>query len=227
MKTILQPNDVIHYTGISEHFPTCDLRTIMQIEYAEFRTCLGLGFYETLKNDLVNYNAAEFDPNTTYSEGSTVQWYGIVYKALQESTQFTPDNTEYWELAPKFNQSYYQDLWCMFLAPFLSWQLIRSRLPFIWRQVKAEGIVKIFGNTFESAGIKEFQVLHAAVAKEADMTFDNMDSYMKSASHTYFNTYIKIGKACCGECGHLPDKCTCRKEEQCSRKNTGYGYHFG
>lgn len=223
MKTILTPQEVIYFSGISEQFPVCDLRTIHQIEYAEFRTCLGNAFYVTLKNDLVKYSPNEYNGATGYVIDGIVKYRGLIYKAIQNSTGIPPSNHEYWELAPKFTTECYETLWCTFLAPYLAWQVIRSRLPFIWRQVKSEGIVAIFGGTFQAANIKEFQVLHQAVAAEAQMTFDNMDHYLKSDESGCFGKYLGNATECCPECGE--ETCTCNNS--CSQKSTGYGYNFG
>ena len=225
--TLLTPGEIIHYTGISKDFPRCSLRTISMVEYHEFRTCLGIAFYEELKEAKIDYSdAVQYANGTAYNVDDVVSYEGILYKNIKASTGKIPKDDEYWILAPKFNKECFEELWCNYLAEYLSWRVIFDRIPFISTQIKAEGLVKIFGNTFQAAGSKDFETISKAILRSAERTWGNMNHFIKHHNDDgCFDLYKEIAVGCCSECGELNEECDCDDCED--SQSDGYDYAIG
>lgn len=224
-RTLLAPSEVITYTLISKEFPRCELRTIFGVEIYEFRECLGQAFYDLLQSKKIDYSTAkEYNNATMYSEGDVVISGGVYRKSINGSTGISPENYEYWTQAPKFSEPCLERLWCLFLAEFLSWKVVFDTLPFAATKIKAEGLVKIFGATFASAGYKDYETISKAILRASERAFSNMDSYIrKNNKDGCYDLYKGLAIGCCGECGNII--CDCNNCEEI--QNAGYGYSFG
>ena len=227
--TILKSSEIIEFLGLDSSFPKCSLRSIFTTEYYEFTECLGTAFYDKLKEDMVKYDCIKYDNDKTYQEGDTVNWKGIVKIAIQETQGNLPDNIEFWEDAPKFKTPCYETLWCLFLGEYLSWQVLKTRLPFISNQITGNGVVKLAKDSkLTPADFKDLRCLDIAINREIEKTFKNMHHYMKhNNSGGCYGWYKGVATKCCGGCGCAPVECTC--EDSCleAKENSGYDYNFG
>lgn len=220
MKTLLLPDEVVNFTPISIQFPRCDLRTLYGIEFNEGLNCLGMHFYNELLGDLVDYSGVlPYAQATSYNTGDLVAYKGVIYTALEDSLQgIIPTTINKWEPAPKFNKECFEKLWCNHLGEYLSWVVIRNRLPFISTQVTAEGLVKKIGEHFEAASDKDFHTVQKAVIAQVDRAFTNMHAYImaNNGNHCYDKYKGIIEQSDCG------DNVDCKEA-----KKGNYAYRIG
>lgn len=163
------------------------MRTILQVELHEFRTCLGDDFYDVLKEDEVDYSAAVAYTSKEYAEGELAIYEGWIYKAL-EATSTLPSDTSKWVLAPKFTTSCYESLWCLFLGEYLSLNVVMNRLPFLRAQISGKGINTNYTDHSNPASDKSYETLQKAIAQNIAMTFENMDKWMRDHDANEENT---------------------------------------
>lgn len=219
LKTLLQPSDIVKFTIVSPHFPTCDLRTLYGIEFFEGLNCLGKEFYQQLLGDLNDYSAVLPYSNTqTYNTDDLVAYKGVIYVALVDAlTGVIPTTVEKWDTAPRFATQCFEDLFCLFLGEYLSWVVIRNRLPFVATKITAEGVVKVMGENFAAAGDKDFHTLQKAVIAQVDRAYYNLHSYiMANETNECYKNYKSILEA---------DGC---KGADCIEQKAGnYAYRIG
>lgn len=199
-QTLLQASEIIKFVSIASTFPPCDLKNIVKIEIKEFRDCLGSEFYKYLKSNLVDYSAAvNFESSTTYNEGDVVIYKGFLYKAL-EATNEIPVNCEKWVLAPKFNSDCLELLWCDYLGEYLSWCILKNRLPYIVIKIDGLGAQKNFSNNSKPADDKDIQHLARSIDRDISIAFENMDSFIKENPSCYL-LYKGLDEHACKKCG--------------------------
>ena len=206
--SLLHPSEVNHYVDIDRDFPVCKLKFILAIERHAFLANLGKEFYTVLRDAKVDYSTVqEYKNDTAYAVGAKVVYKGIVYINIEASTGVPPSNYVNWELAPKFEGDCYNEFWCEYLAPYLSWLVVRDKLPVLLVQLKSEGLVKIFGNNFNAAGAKDYYIYQKHVVRKLDEAFDLLDDYCKTehmkSNNNCFATYKGNEETSCGEPGHI------------------------
>ena len=192
MTTLLSPSEIKNYTGVDLRINPCNFRDIYNIEYAEARQRLGLEFYEDLTNALADYSAEpEYVAATTYAIDDVVKYQGIYYKALVENTGITPTVAGRWEVADKFTgacAAVYNELWCNYLAPYLSNLVLAQRLPYIWTQIKDIGVTETDDNTDG----KKYDRLQAAINRDKERAWNNLSYYLaleENADNTCFANF--------------------------------------
>lgn len=227
MKSILEEWEILEFTGLPDTFPKCRISSIFSTEYSEFTKCLGADFYKKVKECLINYDCTNYDNEKAYVKDDTVAWNGVIKIALQDTTGNIPDHSTYWGLAPKFSCKCIEMIWCTFLGEFIAWSVVRMNLPFMFRQFGANGLVKKLGPKFEGVDIKDFHTMQAAVMREIEQSFSNLDHYMTNNNEDgCFDDYKGNQKGCGCHCGCEDPKCNC--EEDCIEiKESGYGYEVG
>lgn len=229
IRSILEEREILAFTGLPSTFPKCRISSIMATEFAEMNKCIGQAFYDKMKACVAKYDCEKYDNEKTYSENDTVVWNGVIKIALKENTGVIPDDVNGWGDAPKFKPECkcIETLWCNFLGPFIAWSVVRMNLPFMFRQFSANGIIKAIGSKFEAADIKDFHTVQAAVSREVEQSFLNLDMFIKANNQDgCYDLYKGIAKGCCGECGCLDEVCGC--EENCAEiKESDYGYEIG
>lgn len=225
--TLLRPSEIVYYSGISKEFPLCSFRTLFSVEEYEFNECLGIAFYDVLLNDLVEYsNVSAYNNNSFYVIGSTVLRDGVIYISIQDTQGNLPSNPEFWELAPKFTTDCYNELWCKYLAEYLSLRVIFDRIPHIHNQIKATGIIRLKGDSFETVGDTGVNSLQKSVLRSIERVFGNMHKYMsRNNENGCFDLYKGLAISCCGECGETKEQCSC--DDCLDSTKDGYEYNFG
>lgn len=224
MTTLLKSNDINVFVNIPDaDLPPCDLKSILQVELREFRNCLGSLFYETLKKDQVDYSAATAYTAKEYQIGEVAIYQGTIYEATAAS-ETLPTDVNNWTKAPKFGTQCYEDLWCLFLGEFLSWSVVRNRIPFLRAKISGQGINTHFGDHFNAASDKSYVTLQKAIDNNIAMAFENMDQWMRQHddAETCFGQYKGIATDCCS-CGCSEKNSGCSCESSCvsakKRKN--------
>ena len=228
-QTLLTPSDVLSFTKASKEFPLCELNAIFEMEFCEFTQCLGKAFYDQLLSDLHQYECQIYDDDTAYNAGDVVAFGGVFKVAIADTTGNTPDNVAFWANAPRFQTACFEDLWCKFLGPYLSWTMIRDQLPFVSIKIAAAGLTKTVGQTFEAANTKEYQRVEQSVLARRERAFTNLDFFMKKNNDAgCFDNYKAIANTCCGECGCTEEDCDCACDDVCvDEKSEGYAYRVG
>ena len=189
MTSLLSSSEVIHFSGISRDFPPCDFRLLYNVELTEFRRCLGLEFYTDLQNDRVDYSGeADWQHGVTYNQNAIVVKNGVPYVSLENSNQSEPPSPK-WEIAPKFTTECYNDLWCLFLGEYLSWNAIKDKFAFVQYNLSGEGIQLVNTRAGRSADVSEFKIYGASVDKKIEDLYNNMDHYLKNNCEEEFKNY--------------------------------------
>lgn len=230
-KTLLRPHEVVYYSGISKEFPTCDLRMLASVEEHEFNECLGAAFYDVLKEDLIDYSGtSQYNNSTVYSIGSVVIYSGIIYISTAETLGNVPTNPAFWELAPKFETECYNELWCRYLAEYLSLRVIFDRIPYIHNQIKASGVVRLKGDSFDTVDTRGLETLQKGILRSIERVFSNMDKWMRKQYDILpdlgcFDLYKGLAVSCCDKCGEKEEICKCT---ECDKSmQDGFTYSFG
>lgn len=230
LKPVLQEWEVLAFTGLPKEFPKCRIGSIFSTEYAEFVKCLGSAFYEHIKNCLAVYDCVPFDNTKAYEIGDVVAWNGVLKIAIKGGVGNLPDSREYWETAPRFKADCecLEVIWCNFLGEYLAWAVVRDNLAFMFRNFSPQGIVKALGAKFEAVDLKDFHTIQAAVSREKEKAFINLDHYMQNNNKDgCFDLYKGIAKGCCGDCGCVPDVCGCEDNDCVETNESDYGYQVG
>ena len=202
---ILTPQEVIKYTNLGADFPSCDIGDISTIVLDVFRKKLGSDFYAYILEGLADYTYTNYIEGAQYQKDDVVTYNGILWQATQITTDIA-GNPNSWELAPKFTNSCLNDLWCDYLAKYLSWA-VRSRKTTFWfyaSKVTVDGFVK------NASSEKMLDRLIKATEIEENSAFWALDAYLKENKNTCgFDSYIgNIECDCNSDCGC--EKTTCK-----------------
>lgn len=196
-QTLLNQFEIIKYTGIRQDTPLCAFNLIFQIEYKEFRKCLGISFYEELKEDLITHVYTTFKSGTNYTVGQKVTFQGVIYEAINATTQ-APIYATDWKEVKKFNKECFNKLWCNFLATYLAWRVLREHQPYL------ESLIG------EEKGKAQYDREIVAIDNSANNTLNNLVFWVKSKNtEGCFDKMKSIANTCCGGCGCEVAECSC------------------
>jgi len=151
MKTMLRKAEAIRLSNVpKKEMPACDVQDIFQVEQTERRNCLGKDLYDEMLEDLVDYSEKdEFVKGTTYNMDDVVLYNGCYYVVVVASTTQEPSKKSDWDLAPKFNDSDFEELWCSFLGRYFSLIVIRDTIQPQTTQLTGGGLIKVNGENFQ------------------------------------------------------------------------------
>jgi hypothetical protein len=178
-QTILTEAEAIRHSKIPRgEFPACDVADIFQVERTERRKTFGEAFFDAIEADVVDYaSATEFAKGTVYSPDDVVSYRGAYYTATAGTTSEPSDRTN-WDLAPKMTDPDFQDLWCFFMARYLSLLVIRDTIQPQTNQLTGAGVININGENFSQAKpetvVTSFHYIDAQVRR----TYDNMVAWI-------------------------------------------------
>jgi hypothetical protein len=196
-QTLLNQFEIIKYTGIRQDTALCAFNLIFQIEYKEFRKCLGIAFYEELKADLITHVYTTFKSGTNYAIGQKVTFQGVIYEAINATTQ-APSYAADWKEVKKFNKECFNELWCNFLATYLAWRVLREHQPYL------ESLIG------EEKGKAQYDREIVAIDNSANNTLNNLVFWVKSKNtEGCFDKMKFIANTCCGGCGCEVAECSC------------------
>ena len=223
-KTLLRSSEVKSLTNISDFIPTCTMQDIRSRELIEFRNCIGIGLYNLLLADLMDYsNTAKYDAATAYEVNDTVVYSDNPYICIQNSTGNTPANLEYWQPAPKFDNSDYNNLFYEgSLGRYLSFSVLQNTAPFWATQFKAQGLVLPAGDGYNAADSKAVERVLKAVGVNYADAYDNLQWWINENNlNSIFDSADKIIKSKC-ECGKsCGGSCLVNKRQRVSNSTWG------
>ena len=212
MKTLIQPRDVPKYTSMQLPGNPCTFREIFHIEMYEFRHSLGDAYRKTLLAAMVDYTGTDlYDDQTTYNEGDLVTYWINeslqVYRALT-TTDAIPTTVDDWELAPIFEdgdcQAKYNELYCDYLAPYLSYCVLIKKLPSLVAIISDKGVLQFNGLSYQPADQSSVASLKAALESERLMIYSNMVAYLKADKTNACFSGIDFGTSTdCDGCGSV------------------------
>lgn len=228
IQTLLREREAIILSRIPKHdFPPADIADIFNIEMAERRNCLGEDFYDALLADLVDYSAVEsFVKGTAYTTGQVVEYKGIYYKAVS-NTSNEPTVATDWDYAPKFTTAIYEEFWCKFLGRYLALIAVRNSMAPTARKLTGAGVIKVEGDNFTSAKDNEIVGLYNHTDALITLVYDNLHSWVlekKEGGETAFDTYKRILEdessctLCQNESQYYEISGECTNESGCTKK---------
>jgi hypothetical protein len=235
LKPLLTTQEVLTHSQVLPNFTNCSLTSLFNIEFAEFKNCFGKRFYEDMQLDLVDYSsAAEYVSLQNYAAGDVVKYAGTCYIATIPTTAIPTTITD-WELAKKFTKDCYNELWCHFLAEYLSLVVVKVRLPFLLLNLKPEGLVRFHGNSYENEQGKDKESDEKRLSRALDgailLLLNNIEEYVKDKKkNDTDNCYANWKAEECEEttCGDVPTcGCGCGSHDKCLRKKIKSNYVFG
>jgi len=210
MKTLIQPRDVPKYTSMQLPGNPCTFREIFHIEVYEFRHSLGDAYRKTLLAAMADYSSAVlYNDETTYNEGDLVSYWINeslqVYRALT-TTDAIPTTVDDWELAPIFEdgncQAKYNELYCDYLAPYLSYCVLIKKLPSLVAIISDKGVLQFNGLSYQPADQSSVASLKAALESERLMIYSNMVAWLKADQDNACFSGIDFGTSeDCDGCG--------------------------
>ncbi|HOY19678.1 MAG TPA: hypothetical protein PLC89_20365 [Haliscomenobacter sp.] len=188
----------------------CTFREIFHIEMYEFRHSLGDAYRKTLLAAMVDYTGTDlYDDQTTYNEGDLVMYWINeslqVYRALT-TTDAIPTTVDDWELAPIFEdgdcQAKYNELYCDYLAPYLSYCVLIKKLPSLVAIISDKGVLQFNGLSYQPADQSSVASLKAALESERLMIYSNMVAWLKADQDNACFSGIDFGTSeDCDGCG--------------------------
>lgn len=198
VQTLISPTEVVQLSNVDTNFAVCSFRTIYNIELYVFRKYLCKGFYDALVDDLIDRTGTlVYDDSTAYIAGNVVEWRGTYYEALAPTTGNRPSVSAFWEVADKFNQAAYNDLWNKHLAEYLSLSVLKHQLPFVMNKIKDEGVLKFDGVTFQAVDSSDEERLFDGVDSRLGIVFNNLDNFLlENDDNTLYSEYKGIKGQC-------------------------------
>lgn len=213
--------DIITYGALSPDFYKVPTRALFRTEQYLFNKYIGKDLYTDMRNALADYSsAATYDNTTAYTISTVVKYNGIYYKCKSPSTGNIPTDTTYWELAPRFTNIHYEELWCLYLAEYITWRVLADQLPTIVTELGASGATKAFGAHFRPADDSAVRDLQKAYFKRAQETWYNMEYYIFSHAEaaSVFKNFKPILDSGTSDYTKLEPK---------SANDSNYGYSVG
>lgn len=252
-KELITNGEVIGFIPfLSTGFQVCNVAEAGAMIRAEFNDCLGMAFYDLLISQLNCYDYEKYNPETTYNEGDVVGYKGVIYVNVKPSTNVIPSQNDCWKLAPKFKEGEcvtvdetigydkngepiiketevctcdYNDFFCDYLGPYLSYVILRNRLPIIRVRITNDGIMTSNSQSLTSASKDAYSTLRISIDDTISCLFDDMVRYMKENPEC-FGLFKGIATDCCGGCGCLEESCKC--PDDCSEvKANANEYEIG
>ncbi len=195
MRTLLSKQEAVIRSELGAKFPQCELSDIFQTEEWEFRNCLGLELYDKMLDAMVDYCNVPAWVSQNYSIGVVVRNAGTFWISKRGGTNTEPlIENEYWSLAPKFDSTadcgcdpeadvkcgvLYNDIWCRYLARYLSLKLAKITIPRVAINATGNGVVRATGNGMIPADANEIKYLIQGIETQAIQVFDNMMAWIK------------------------------------------------
>ncbi len=185
MTTLITAYEVVRNSPVRFDYPTATICTaIKNKELSLFRECLGSGFYQELIDDLIPYsNVPEYDVTGNYIINDIVFYDGALFKSLiAQSPPHALEDDLAWDIAPKFTNIWYQQLWEDYLRYYLAYMIIHSTINYSTYQAGSFGLVLIKNYTEQgqsTVGMKEMWNWKANIKADAIDFFENMKDFIK------------------------------------------------
>lgn len=206
MKTIIKPRDVVEYGNMTLPGNACTFRQLFNIEVFEFRHSLGDAFRLVLLDQLEDYSSALiYKANQSYSTGDVVKFQvdeGLqYYKAKVNVTpNQIPTDADKWEVAQRFKagdcQSKYEELFCDYLAEWLSLSVMIKRLPFLFNSITDKGALQYDGISYNPSNRQGQLSLFHALETQRSIVFSNMVAWLLARKDDVCFSTINFDQAC-------------------------------
>lgn len=184
--TILQITDIPKYVPIKVPASLCSFRELSAIEQIAAISCLGRELYEAIIAAKVDYTGTpEYAAGVTYNVGDVVTFRGILKRAKVQTTAI-PDDVTAWEFAPTFEgvcSTFFNDFYCDYYAPWMSYVVLSKRLIYIAAQVGDTGIS--FGDTnYNTTNKGIYDSLERAINRDAEAAYLLLEDYLTRTATT-------------------------------------------
>lgn len=145
-----------HSLVFNRYISDCSVQTICAFEELLFLDCIGVDFYNELKNDVIDYSGAQlFSDEVNYSTGDVVIYKDVLYVSKVDNNDSNINDKEKWDFAPKFNSDCFNTVWCRYLVYILSAYSAIKTLQQKVVMVTDKGIVRENGSQFDKATLTE------------------------------------------------------------------------
>jgi hypothetical protein len=164
----------------------------LQEEEALFRVWLGMDFYAEMIAALVDYSAvSSFLENTAYSIDDVREFNGQYFKCIQDTTgaEF-PNNSAFWEMAPKFSNTNLEFLWNRYLKTVISWTIYHSGVIYEAIRVTQLGVQRYGENeSFKNrpASARELSAFKQEIGVDVNRYLQNMHRYLIDNAASFSN----------------------------------------
>lgn len=206
MKTIIRPRDVVELANMTLPGNACTFRQLFNIEVFEFRHSLGTGFRLALLDQLEDYSSALiYKANLAYAAGDVVK-YQVgealeYYKAkVNVTANQIPTDADKWMIAPRFKDSACQDafteLYCDYLAEWLSLSVMIKRLPFLFNSITDKGVLQYDGLSYNASNRQGQLSLFHALDTNRSIVFSNMVAWLLAKKDDACFSTINFSQAC-------------------------------
>lgn len=141
--SLITTNEVIKHSFAERNFPPDKVSRLLEIVENRFmRNCFGVEFYDTLKDDVVDWsNVTEWTAGS-YSIGDLRFWEDDIYESTHNTNTEEPSLVATkWKEADKFDTAEYNNLYKIYLRPILANEIVRIAVPLETVKFTAKGAV--------------------------------------------------------------------------------------
>lgn len=229
-KTLLLPYELIAVGGakvLSGAEPQYFCVPISTEEETLFSCYFGMGFYDELKADLIDYAplAIPFEPNVSYGVGDIILFDGYYKRVVQTTTGIeTPDNSLYFDTPPKFNSTEYQNLWDDYLKVIIAYQVIAENSAASITQMSDTGLRVAKGETFEAPTQGQINIFVLDAQKTVRKKIRLMENYILARISLY-PSFEFLRSTCEEKCGHCHVCNTSQTRLGYGQKTTNFSYN--
>lgn len=191
-----------------------------------FSCYFGMGFYDELKADLIDYTplAIPFQSGVSYGVGDIVLFDGYYKRVVITTTGAeTPDNSLYFDTPPKFNSTEYQNLWDNYLKVIIAYQVIAETAGASITQMSDTGLRVAKGENFEAPTQGQINIFVVDAQKTVRKKIRLMESYI-SARISLYPTFQFLRNTCEEKCGHCHVCNTSQTRLGYGHKTTNFSY---
>lgn len=213
-KKVLLTGDMIKDFTCIDLGGLCIDSCIQSVEYNEFLLCLGMDFYEHLKNCIKDKpkSALCYDDDTPYVVGDIFVYEGHYYETVQDGQSISPLNTTYYTPITLFDSVCLNVLFCNFMGEYIAWSVMIDALPLIRTKLGAKGLHQINTSSKITADIKDYRIAQKSLMKNRQRAFENMDNFITRVTKVddyngCYDLYKPLGIGCCCECGCVSCGC--------------------
>ena len=217
LNTLITAREVVRFSPDNLHGDVDAKCVYLHLkEQKLFRKCLGWDFYEALLADKIEYQAGDwsvFLEGQSYNEGDIVLFYDCLFIAAQntDGSQKPVQNSAFWNIAPKFNNSNYEYLWTVYLRYLLAFEVLGTGILTSAIRSTATGLQRTADKEQSTpATLAEIHAFKHELDGDSRDILDNMDFYVEQNPDLY--PLYRDGEFC--------QKQTCEK-----RKRRHYGFN--
>ena len=185
-QTLLDEHELIDFSASDEHSAARErVQFISTKEELLFNEYLGWQFYMDLMGSKIPYGNTEnpyvnYRENTNYAVDTIVLYKFKLYKVtVATDGSQKPPLTTHFEIAPKFDNDYYNFMWIRYLGQILASTIMYSTLMYRLIKDTSRGIVKNYQDgSSKAATVGEVHALKREAKIDIEDIVKNMDKYV-------------------------------------------------